>query len=90
MAANGASAEGAELFRLELDYALSALGLNGLAYPGRCPGLLHFAPLALRSKQFEYHNSKTTLQDSLNDVSASLFKQDLQASLFCRRSVAIE
>ena len=32
------------------DYALSALDLLEFPNPGRCPGLLHFAPLALRFK----------------------------------------
>jgi hypothetical protein len=46
-ASNVMSAEGAECSDLKSDYALSALGLIELPDPGRCPGLLHFAPLAL-------------------------------------------
>jgi len=35
---------------MKSDYALSALGLIELPNPGRCPGLLDCAPLALRFK----------------------------------------
>jgi TonB family protein len=39
---------------MKSDYALSALNLIESPNPGRCPGLLHFAPLPLRSKRGEY------------------------------------
>ena len=47
----GNRAEGAELFApLDPITRFQRLALVGSSYPGRCPGLLHFAPLALRIK----------------------------------------